>query len=111
MNGRDEVGGCAADGSAVGSQEQILDMSGACTQMAERRSTDRRGVLDEDVFSFQASKAGTVFVSWRGRRVTALRGAEGRRFLDRVAALDRKGAQLLMARVTGNFKRGNERAT
>lgn len=70
---------------------------------------DQRQVLDDDPFSYQSSKDEKVFIGWRGRRVMTLRGAEARRFLSRVSSLDRRAAQLLMARITGNFKRGNER--
>ncbi|MDV6375995.1 hypothetical protein [Deinococcus arenicola] len=34
---------------------------------------------------------------------------DAERFLKRVAGLEDHAAQLLMARATGNFKRGNER--
>jgi hypothetical protein len=70
---------------------------------------DQRQVLDDDPFSYQSSKDEKVFIGWRGRRVMTLRGAEARRFLNRVSSLDRRAAQLLMARITGNFKRGNDR--
>jgi len=38
-----------------------------------------------------------------------MRGKAAERFALRVASVDDAGAQQLMARVTGNFKRGNER--
>lgn len=79
--------------------------------MEDRRPVDRRNVLDDEPFSYQAGKDDRVFIAWHGRRVLTLRGTEGRRFLSRIADLDRKDAQLLMARITGNFKRGNERST
>ena len=61
------------------------------------------------VFAYRATKDGKVFVSWQGRDVTTLAGAQAARFLDEAERADDEGAQLLMARVTGNFKRGNER--
>jgi hypothetical protein len=50
-----------------------------------------------------------VVITHRGRAATVLRRAAAERFLRRMAGLDVDGAQQLMARVTGNFKRGNER--
>jgi hypothetical protein len=47
-----------------------------------------------------------VMIYHRGRLAATLRGARARAFLEDVADVD---AQLLMARVTGNYKRGNER--
>ena len=57
-------------------------------------------------FSYRATKDETVFISWNGRPVTTLRGEQARRFLTQA---ERGDEQLLMARATGNFKRGNER--
>jgi hypothetical protein len=50
-----------------------------------------------------------VVVTHRGRRAAVLRGDVAARFLDEVGAGDDAGGQELMARVTGNYRRGNER--
>ena len=60
-------------------------------------------------FSFRERGDGTVAISHRGRVVTTLRREAARRFLARAAGADEDGRQQLMARATGNFKRGNER--
>jgi hypothetical protein len=58
-------------------------------------------------FSYRLLKDGTVRIAHRGRHVVTLAGARAEAFR---AALDAgHEEQLLMARVTGNFKRGNER--
>ena len=44
-----------------------------------------------------------------GRVVTTLSGPAASRFITRVEAGDEDVAQHLMARATGNYKRGNER--
>lgn len=54
---------------------------------------------------------GEVEIRRGGRVAATLRGEAARRFLARVAATDAAGAQQAMARATGNYKRGNERAT
>ena len=48
-------------------------------------------------------------IDWEGRRARVLTGAAAGRFLTAVAGADPERRQLEMARVTGNFKRGNER--
>lgn len=48
-----------------------------------------------------------VVISHRGRRATTLRGEAARRF---IAAVEVGDPQELMARATGNYKHGNERA-
>ncbi len=47
-----------------------------------------------------------VRISHHGTHATTLRGQAARQFLDDLAYDDE---QLLMAKVTGNYKRGNER--
>ena len=44
-----------------------------------------------------------------GKTVTVLRGAAARDFLAKANRMGFEDGQRLMARVTGNFKRGNER--
>ena len=70
---------------------------------------DARGELEDGRFEYRAQKDGRVVVSWYGRAVTTLAGKDAERFLARVAGLSEHEAQLLMARATGNFRRGNER--
>jgi hypothetical protein len=60
-------------------------------------------------FAWAATKDGRVRISWQGRVVTTLAGQRAARFLEQVEHADDEAAQLLLARVTGNFKRGNER--
>ena len=48
-------------------------------------------------------------ISRDGRVVTTLAGPAASRFLARVGNLGEDDAQQLMARATGNYKRGNER--
>jgi hypothetical protein len=65
--------------------------------------------LDDRPFSFRTTKHDRVLIAWNGRRAAVLTGARARRFLAAVAGVDEERAQIEMARVTGNFKRGNER--
>ena len=60
-------------------------------------------------FSYRATKDGRVLISWEGRDVVTLTGANAEKFRDAAERGDAEAAQLLMARATGNFKRGNER--
>ncbi|HEY7464046.1 MAG TPA: hypothetical protein VH987_06350 [Candidatus Limnocylindria bacterium] len=56
-----------------------------------------------------ARRGDEVLITHRGRRATTLRNEAAARFLADVEQLDDSAAQQLMARLTGNFKRGNER--
>ena len=57
-------------------------------------------------FSFQTFADGAVKILHRGHHATTLRDARAVAFLDELEAGD---PQLVMARWTGNYKRGNER--
>ena len=70
---------------------------------------DARNRFEEDVFTWQATKQGKVFISYNGRIVTTLSGAKAKSFLGKVDGLNRRDEQLLLARLTGQFKMGNER--
>ena len=70
---------------------------------------DKRNRLDEEVFSYQATKDKKVFIFWRDRTVKTLSGLEAEHFLHKMDEVDDYEAQLLMAKLTGNFKRDNER--
>ncbi len=59
-----------------------------------------------DGFEWLRRKNGDVVISHRGRVATTLRGRRAEQFLEDV---DGEDEQELMARVTGNYKRGNER--
>lgn len=60
-------------------------------------------------FSYRETKDKRIFLYWENRQIAILSGARAAKFLERAERLDESGKQLLMARVTGNFKRGNER--
>jgi hypothetical protein len=64
--------------------------------------------LADEPFAWRA-RGDEIEISHRGKPATVLREDAAARFTARVSDLDAAAAQQLMARVTGNFKRGNER--
>ena len=60
-------------------------------------------------FTYRQRKGGEVEVLHHGRLASTLRGVGALDFLAEVQSTDAAGAQQLMARLTGNYKRGNER--
>ncbi|GAB3245928.1 hypothetical protein [Chitinimonas naiadis] len=71
---------------------------------------DQRGRLAETPFDYVACKNGSVQLRCRRRVVKTLAGASASRFLIKAQALDTQGLQHLLARETGQFKMGNEKA-
>ncbi|MGG1631180.1 hypothetical protein [Rossellomorea sp. NRS-1567] len=71
---------------------------------------DKRNRLDEAPFQYRINKDQTVFIDYEGKQVKILKGKEAEKFIKNVnAAENDKAVQLIMAKITGNFKRGNER--
>lgn len=62
----------------------------------------------EEVFSCKITKDKKVFISWYGKQVTTLSGNKADNFIADIEEADEIEAQLIMAKATGNFKRGNE---
>ena len=61
-------------------------------------------------FSATVTRDDRVLVSREGRQVAALTDAAARKVIDRLErAEDEEAEQMVLAKVTGNFKRGNER--
>jgi len=83
-----------------------LDNEGRNIKLSE---VDKRNRLDEEPFSYNVSKDNKVFIYWHGKQVTILKGQESNKFLERIKNADLKETQLIMAKVTGNFKHGNEK--
>ncbi len=74
------------------------------------KNTDARGVLAEEPFGFSKTKDGRVRIFYHGRAVTVLAGAQAAALLRKIENATAPEQQLALAKVTGNFKRGNEKA-
>jgi hypothetical protein len=60
-------------------------------------------------FEYRTRGDGSVVVTHHGRAAATLRGGRAAAFLAEVDGCDDGDAQLVMARWTGNYRRGNER--
>ena len=70
---------------------------------------DKRNRLKEEPFSYRLSKDNKVFIFWYEKQVMILKGKESEKFLAKVGKADTIESQLIMAKITGNFKHGNEK--
>ncbi|WP_436493363.1 hypothetical protein [Actinokineospora sp. HUAS TT18] len=66
--------------------------------------------LQDDPFDWRETKDGQLLITRGGRTVTVVRGQAAAALLGKLSRTDDDGAQQLLARATGNYKRGNERA-
>ena len=60
-------------------------------------------------FEWSVRKNGEIAIRHHGRAATIVRGRAAERLAERLTSADDDGAQQLLARATGNYKRGNER--
>ncbi|MEZ4590424.1 MAG: hypothetical protein R3D55_04685 [Chloroflexota bacterium] len=72
-------------------------------------TVDKRGILDDEIFTYREGKDNKVFIFWYRKQVKILKGKQAQKFMAKIAGVPHKEAQLIMAKATGNFKRGNER--
>ena len=70
---------------------------------------DKKGRLKEEIFKYRVFKNGKVQIFWCDKPVKMLSEKQGAKFLNEIDGADAFEAQLIMAKITGNFKRGNER--
>ena len=64
--------------------------------------------LVDDPFAYRITKDGRILVSRGGRLVVTVAGARAERLLGMLGVDDAEDQELL-ARATGNYRRGNER--
>jgi len=67
--------------------------------------------FDAEPFEWQVTADSRVLVSRGGRQVVVVAGARGSKLAAQLDTADDERAQQLLARATGNYKRGNERTS
>jgi cation transport regulator ChaC len=88
----------------------IAGDGGGGDQVIDRGRDGTGCALSSDLgFTFRATKNGEVFLHHRGKLATTLRGEAAAEFLADIDGADADEQQQIMARATGNYRRGNER--
>jgi len=70
---------------------------------------DERDRLKEAPFGYQFTKAGTTIITYQGRHIMTLSEKQTNKFKSQILIADAFGIQLALAKITKNFKRGNEK--
>jgi hypothetical protein len=73
------------------------------------KKIDKRGELEKEPFSYRATKDGLVFLEFHGTTVKTITGENAKKFLKKTSSLEGLALQLVLAKLTGNFKHGNEK--
>lgn len=72
-------------------------------------NVDARGKLEDEPFDYQITKDGRVLLYYENKHIKTLSGKNAKKFISDIEGLAWYEQQLVLAKVTGNFKRGNER--
>lgn len=70
---------------------------------------DARGKLEDEPFDYQITKDKRVLLYYENKLIKTLAGKAAAKFITQIEGLDWYEEQLVLAKATGNFKRGNER--
>lgn len=72
---------------------------------------DKRNRLSEEPFAYQITKKGTVVIANEGKQIKIVKDRDAERVIAKIkeVADNQTAVQLLLAKITGNFKRGNEK--
>ncbi|WP_242235450.1 hypothetical protein [Bacillus cereus group sp. BfR-BA-01316] len=74
------------------------------------KNTDKCNRLDDLMFHYRVTKNNIVIIEYYRKQIMILKGNDVENFLNKITrANNEKEKQLIMAKITGNFKRGNER--
>jgi hypothetical protein len=65
--------------------------------------------FDAEPFEWRVTADSKVLVSRSGRQVLVVAGTRGQKLAAQLGSADEEQAQQLLARATGNYKRGNEK--
>lgn len=72
---------------------------------------DKQNRLSKEPFAYQITKKGTVIIYYGGKQIKIVKDREAERLIARIKEVEDNvtAVQLLLAKITGNFKRGNEK--
>ncbi|KAA0804299.1 hypothetical protein DN398_08975 [Bacillus sp. JAS102] len=74
------------------------------------KNTDKHNRLNDRAFHYRVTKNNIVLIEYYGKWIMILKGNDAEKFLYKINhAHNDTEKQLIMAKVTCNFKRGNER--
>lgn len=72
-------------------------------------SVDKRKILETEPFSYQITKDKKVRLFFKNKEIKIISGNTAISFITKIENCSVNEQQLIMAKVTGNFKHGNER--
>ncbi|HEX3021507.1 MAG TPA: hypothetical protein VHP81_03845 [Lachnospiraceae bacterium] len=90
-------------------EKDVMDKVISTKEPLKERNIDKRDILKQNIFSYRVLKNKKVLIYWYDKEVKMLNEKEGIKFVGKIKDLDEFEQQLVMAKITGNFKHGNEK--
>ncbi|HEX3078002.1 MAG TPA: hypothetical protein VHQ24_14170 [Lachnospiraceae bacterium] len=90
-------------------EKDVMDKVISTKEPQKERNIDKRDILKQNIFSYRVLKNKKVLIYWYDKEVKMLNEKEGIKFVGKIKDLDEFEQQLVMAKITGNFKHGNEK--
>lgn len=66
-------------------------------------------LVEDEAFTFKQGKDNKLFIFYHDKQIMILKKNKAQKLVEKLHAGTKEENQLLLAKVTGNFKRGNER--
>ena len=71
---------------------------------------DKRQKLEEEPFTYRVMKDEKIDIAWHGKSIMLLKGSSAKEIINKLnQAPTIMEEQLVLAKITGNFKHGNEK--
>ncbi len=70
---------------------------------------DKNDFLKSNPFSYSLNKDGKMMISYQGKNILILKGKKAGQMAKKLENKSDFDQQLVLAKLTGNFKRGNEK--
>ncbi len=71
---------------------------------------DNRNKLKSEPFSYKVTKSNKTLIYYEGRQIMILSEKDTKKFINKIRNKSSFDIQLVLAKITGNFKHGNEKS-
>lgn len=66
-------------------------------------------LIEKNAFTYEEKKNSKVFIYYYGKQIMILKEKKAEQLLKKLSNATPETIQLILAKITGNFKRGNEK--
>jgi len=74
------------------------------------KNTDKKNQLIEHLFSYKITSSDKVIIYRNNKQIMIIKSKEAVKLQSKITNKSEQQVQLILAKITGNYKRGNEHA-